>query len=63
MVYLSHIDATDEQILSIMVDEVGFALENVMLLSEIEKHLEDLGNESALGLTTENGQLKREIVT
>lgn len=60
---LSHIDAKDEQILSIMIDEVGFALENVMLLSEIEKHLESLGNESTVGLTAENGQLEREIVT
>lgn len=60
---LSHVDAKDEQILSIMIDEVGFALENVMLLSETKKHLENLRNESTVELTTENDPLEREIVT
>jgi transcriptional regulator with GAF, ATPase, and Fis domain len=59
---LSHIDSKDEEILSIMIDEVGFALENVMLLSEIEQHLTNLHDEPTVELTTENDQLEREIV-
>jgi hypothetical protein len=59
---LSHIDSKDEEILSIMIDEVGFALENVMLLSEIEQHLTNLHDEPTVELTTGNDQLEREIV-
>ena len=59
---LSHIDSKDEEILSIMIDEIGFALENVMLLSEIEQHLTNLHDEPTVELTTGNDQLEREIV-
>ena len=60
---LSHIDSKDEQILSIMIDEIGFALENVMLLCEIEKHLENLHDEPTVQLTAENDRLQQETVT
>ena len=57
---LSHIDSNDEQILSIMVGEIGFALENARLHSKIEEHVKDL-QERTVELATANAQLQQEI--
>jgi len=57
---LSHIDSNAKQMLSIMIDEVGIALENAMLLSEIDEHLKNLHKERAAEMTTGNGQLEQE---
>jgi len=53
-------DSDDEQILSIMIGEIGFALENAMLHSSIKEHLNDLEERSA-ELTITNDQLQQEI--
>jgi two-component system cell cycle sensor histidine kinase/response regulator CckA len=60
---LAHVDAKDEQILSIMINEVGFALENVMHLSEIEGHLKNFHDGRGVELTTKIDQRDQEIVT
>ena len=54
-------DTNDLHELTVMIDEVGFALENAMLLPEIEEHLKNLPDERTVGLTTGNDQLQREI--
>lgn len=53
-------DSTDEQILSIMIGEIGFALENALLHSKIERHARRLQNRT-LELTNANNQLQQEI--
>jgi len=53
-------DSTDEQILSIMIGEIGFALENALLHSKIERHAKRLQNRT-LELTNANSQLHQEI--
>lgn len=53
-------DSDDEQILSIMIGEIGFALENAMLHSSIKEHLKNLEERSA-ELTITNEQLQQEI--
>ncbi len=53
-------DSTDEQILSIMIGEIGFALENALLHSKIERHAKRLQNRT-LELTNANSQLQQEI--
>jgi len=58
---LSLIDSKDEQILSIMVGEIGFALENARLHSKIKEHVKDL-QERTKELTSANAQLQQEIV-
>jgi two-component system cell cycle sensor histidine kinase/response regulator CckA len=60
---LAHVDAKDEQILSIMINEVGFALENLMHLSEIAGHVRDFHDGRGGGLATEIDQRDQEIVT
>jgi two-component system cell cycle sensor histidine kinase/response regulator CckA len=60
---LAHVDAKDEQILSIMINEVGFALENLMHLSEIEGQVKDFHDGRGGALTTEIDQRDQEIVT
>jgi two-component system cell cycle sensor histidine kinase/response regulator CckA len=60
---LAHVDAKDEQILSIMINEVGFALENLIHLSEIEGHVKDFHDGHGGALTTEIDQRDQEIVT
>ncbi len=57
---LSLIDSNDEQILSIMIGEIGFALENARLHSKIEEHVKDL-QERTEELTSANTQLQQEI--
>ena len=53
-------DPNDNQILSIMLGEIGFALENAMLHSEVEQHLKDLQKRTRQ-LTDANAQLHKEI--
>ena len=53
-------DSNDEQILSILIGEIGFALENARLHSRVEEHLQDLQKRSE-ELTIANEQLQREI--
>jgi signal transduction histidine kinase/CheY-like chemotaxis protein len=53
-------DPNDNQILSIMLGEIGFALENAMLHSEVEQHLKDLQNRTRQLINT-NAQLHKEI--
>ncbi len=53
-------DPNDNQILSIMLGEIAFALENAMLHSEVEQHLKSL-QERTQQLTDANVQLHREI--
>ncbi|MBA7615464.1 Sensor histidine kinase RcsC [subsurface metagenome] len=57
---LSLIDSNDQQILSIMIGEIGFALENARLHSKIEEHVKDL-QERTEELTSANTQLQQEI--
>jgi len=53
-------DSNDEQTLSILIGEIGFALENAILHSSIKEHLKDLEKRSA-ELTNANRQLQHEI--
>jgi PAS domain S-box-containing protein len=53
-------DSNDEQILSIMIGEIGFALENAMLHLNIKKHLNNL-QERSKELTIANEKLQQEI--
>jgi two-component system cell cycle sensor histidine kinase/response regulator CckA len=53
-------DSNDERILSIMIGEIGFALENAILYSKVEEHLESL-QEHTVELTKANDQLQQEI--
>jgi len=53
-------DSNDNQILSIMLGEIGFALENAMLHLEVEQHLKNL-QERTRQLTDANNQLHKEI--
>ncbi|TET75366.1 MAG: PAS domain S-box protein, partial [Candidatus Aminicenantes bacterium] len=53
-------DSNDEQILSIMIGEIGFALENAQLHLTAEENLKNL-QERTIELTTANDQLKKEI--
>lgn len=57
---LSHIDSSADQILSIMIGEIGFALENARLHSKIEEHVRDL-QERTEKLTGANTRLQQEI--
>ncbi len=53
-------DSKDQEILSIMVGEIGFALENATLHSSVATHLKDL-QEHTVALTNANDQLQQEI--
>ena len=53
-------DCNDEFILSIMIGEIGFALHNAGLYSEVEKHLKSL-KEHSLKLTFANEKLQQKI--
>ena len=54
-------DSNDEQILSIMIGEIGFALENARLYLRAEEHLKNL-QEHAVKLSNANDQLQKEII-
>lgn len=54
-------DAQDEQILSVMIGEIGFALENAQLHCQAEKDLKKL-EERSLQLATANSKLQHEII-
>ena len=53
-------DLSDEQIISIMIGEIGFALENIRLYSKLREHLERL-QERTIELEDANGKLNNEI--
>ena len=53
-------DFNDEHILSIMIGEIGFALENAQLHLTVEENLKNL-QERTVELTNANDQLKEEI--
>ena len=53
-------DSNDEQILSIMISEIGFALENAQLHSKVQENLKNL-QESTMELNIVNDQLQQEI--
>lgn len=53
-------DSNDEHILSIMIGEIGFALENAQLHLTVEENLNNL-QERTVELTNANDQLKKEI--
>ena len=53
-------DSNDEQILSIMISEIGFALENAQLHSRVQENLKNL-QESTMELNIANDQLQQEI--
>ncbi|HIJ55848.1 MAG TPA: GAF domain-containing protein [Deltaproteobacteria bacterium] len=53
-------DLSDEQIISIMIGEIGFALENIRLYSKLREHLERL-QERTVALEDANGRLSNEI--
>ena len=53
-------DSNDEHILSIMIGEIGVALENAQLHLTVEKNLKNL-QERTVELTNANDQLKEEI--
>lgn len=53
-------DFNDEHILSIMIGEIGFALENAQLHLTVEENLKNL-QEHTVELTNANDQLKEEI--
>jgi len=53
-------DSNDEHILSIMIGEIGFALENATLHSRVEEHLKDLQQRTS-DLSKANNQLQQEI--
>jgi PAS domain S-box-containing protein len=52
--------SNDKQILSIMIREMGFALENAKLHSQLKEHMQDL-QERSEELTAINEQLQQEI--
>ena len=52
--------ANDQEILSIMINEMGFALENAQLHRKLEEHLQNL-QESTIELSKANNQLQEEI--
>jgi PAS domain S-box-containing protein len=54
-------DSNDEHILSIMIGEIGFALENAQLHSEVVEQKKDL-QERTVELATITDQLQREII-
>lgn len=54
-------DEKDEQVISIMIGEIGFALENARLHSSLEDHLQEL-QERTEQLGTANTRLYEEIV-
>ncbi len=53
-------DSNDEHILSIMIDEIGFAVENAYLHSTVEEHLRNL-QERTLELAKANDKLQQEV--
>jgi PAS domain S-box-containing protein len=53
--------SNDQEILSIMIGEMGFALENAQLHQKVEEHLQDL-KKSTEELIKANDQLHEEIV-
>lgn len=53
-------DSTDKEILSIMIGEIGFALENALLHSRIEQHAKKLQKRTS-ELTHVNSELQKEI--
>jgi len=53
-------DSNDEHIVSIMISEIGFALENAQLHSQVVEHMKDL-QERTVGLTNANDQLEQEV--
>jgi len=53
-------DSNDQEILSIMIGDMGFALENAQLHLRVEEHLKDL-QERTTDLTEANEQLQNEI--
>ncbi len=53
-------DSNDEQIVSILTGEIGFALENARLHSKVEENLKSLENRT-VELTNANNQLQQEI--
>jgi PAS domain S-box-containing protein len=53
-------DLSDEQILSVMIGEIGFALQNAELHSRIQHHVKNL-QEQTEELTSTNKQLQQEI--
>ena len=53
-------DSNDEHILSIMIGEIGFALENAQLHSSVEDHLQNLQDRTR-ELINVNDQLQQEI--
>ncbi len=53
-------NSNEEQLLSIMIGEIGFALENAQLHSTVGEHLKDL-QERTKELAITNDQLKQEI--
>jgi len=54
-------DSNDEHILSIMIGEIGFALENAQLHAHVVEHKTDL-QERTVELTTIKDQLQQEII-
>ncbi|MBW2004689.1 MAG: PAS domain S-box protein [Deltaproteobacteria bacterium] len=54
-------DSKDEHILSIMIGEIGFAIENAQLHSQAVEHIKDL-QESTTELAKIKDQLQREII-
>ncbi|MBW1887137.1 MAG: PAS domain S-box protein [Deltaproteobacteria bacterium] len=53
-------NSNDQEILSIMINEMGFALENAQLHLRVEEHSQDL-QERTVELTKTNDQLQEEI--
>jgi len=53
-------DVNDQQILSILIAEIGFALENAQLHSELEEHLKNLENRTK-ELHLANDKLQQEV--
>jgi len=53
-------DSNDEHIVSIMISEIGFALENARLHSQVLEHIEIL-QERSVELTNANDQLEQEV--
>jgi len=54
-------DSNDERIISIMIGEIGFALENAQLHAHVVEHKTDL-QERTVELTTIKDQLQQEII-
>jgi len=54
-------NSNDQEILSIMIGEMGFALENAQLHQRLEEHVRDL-QDRTVELTKANDQLQEEII-